>query len=220
MGNRPINRRPWRRPPRIKRKVQWVDGLSAGTFDRDSEDPGPPFTTPCIIPQLDIQCDPFDDGPRSTLRTVWAGPTDATHLDQSNALIERIVGSLELRVYSENVSNTLVPLVRLGLLAVEEVPPGDASELQRISLWDNTHIQDYEWMWLYQTGGESQASPVVDAVYTRERIPIDVRVRRSLGKQDGVLLLASFVTPLASDIEPPTAIVHLYPMLRVLHSTR
>lgn len=221
MGNRPINRRPWRRRPRIKRAVQWFDGLSAGSFDRESGDE--PFTLPCIIPQLPIICDSFaDEGDaRSHVRTVWAGPTDAAHLDSSNALIERIVGSIEVRAFVDtNPAPFILPLVRFGLLAVEEVPPGDAAELQQISLFQNEHIQRYEWMWLHQCALVSQNTTVTDAVYGLANVELDVRVRRSLGKQDAVFLYASFVTPVASDVEPSPTTVWAYPLLRVLHSTR
>lgn len=223
MGNRPINRRPWRRNPfRKRRATEWFDGLSAGSDDRENGDE--PFGTPCIIPQLPIICDSFEgESPRSHIRTVWAGPTDAEHIDDSEALIERIVGSLDVRVQVANPNALLLPIVRFGLLAIEEAAPGDLAEYQGISLFQNDHIQDYEWMWLHQVRHEAFAQlntePTIYS-WSLSKVDIDCRVRRKLGRQDAVCLLASFVTPLASDTEPPDTSVHVYPFLRVLHSVK
>jgi len=222
VGNRPINRNPFRRRPwrKSRRKVEWFDGLSAGSLDR--EDGGEPYTLPCIIPTLPLVCDSFEEGTtRSTFRTVWSGPADAEHIDDSNALIERIVGSIEVRCYVDiNPNPLLLPLVRFGLLAIEEAGPGDGTEYEDISLFENEHIQDYEWMWLHQATMWSQPTAITDGINGQAHIDLDVRVRRKLGRQDAVLLFASFVTPVASNVEPPETQVHSYPFLRVLHSIR
>lgn len=228
MGNRPINRRPWRRAPwrKSRRKAQWVDGLSAGSFDRENPPAeGVPFETPCIIPILDIGCDSFGQEDRSTVRTVWAGPTDADHLDENEALIERVVGDISVRVGGTEVqaNGFTMPLVRFGMLAVEEVTPGDATQYESISLWQNDHLQDYEWMFLRQVDPVLMPQAIdVNTLFSGQyTFHVDVRTRRKLGRQDAVLLLASFVRPTLDDAEPGGSVsVHAYPLLRVVHTTR
>lgn len=219
MGKRrPINRRPWRRAPW---KVQWRD-FSYGVFDRENDDDD--WTeAPCAIPRGPVECETFDDTGTTTVRYIWAGPADAEHLDDNTCTIQRIVGSIDLRFYSPNPSGLLHPVVRLGVLHREEIPPDGTTLDPRINLWDDAHLEDFQWMWLHQAGWDNiwTAGPEATDLNGSVRIPVDIRVKRKLSRRDGIALLASFVVPATS----PGAIVFgtevdMYPMLRVLQGTR
>lgn len=181
------------------------------------------FEHPCIGPFVPIICDAFDENvARSYLRIIWSGPQDAEHIDNNDAVIQRIVGSVELRaILDANPRPSLLPVVRLGILALEEVPPGTAAGYDEISLFEHDHLEDYEWMWLHQPTLMAQSSTVVDSVDAVSHVDIDLRVKRKVGRQDAVALYASFISPTAEDVgDPPNNSVYIFPMLRVLHSVK
>jgi len=222
MGNRPINRRPWRRPPRIKRReARWIDANSVGSGG-----------DPCITGPGGIICD--DDVPgsanRSSVRELTAGGIDLEWSDSNEVLHERLVGSIALASTSlvpfDSASPISMerPLVRMGLLVVEDASPGTASltDLQKISLWDNQHLQTYEWMWLHQTYGDPHFSLSGDTMYaiSETDVPLDVRSRRKLGRTDRLVLLASFKATTGSAAGFYTHLVSLWPMLRSVVTTK
>lgn len=227
MGKRrPINRRPWRKAP--WRKVQWRD-FSFGAFDRD--DAGETYDE-CAVPMGDIECEAFDGSGTTTVRFIWAGPADAEHVDDNSVLIERIVGSISVRgVITGETAGPFalpdrMPLVRLGLLALQEIAPDGETEPEKINLWSDAHLEDFQWMWLHQVEFENPVHWTIDGYpyqswHGAVRIPVDVGVRRKLSRRDGVALLASFVVPTrgGGPVGLPAA-VQMYPILRVLQSVK
>jgi hypothetical protein len=114
------------------------------------------------------------------------GDTDWDWADDSEVLIERIVGTLSLFA---SIGTPAIegghpkPLVfRLGFLACEELEDGTQPALD---LWDPEALEEYQWMWLKQltvgdvSGGNFRGAKDVD---------IDLRNRRKLGKRDGIYL--------------------------------
>jgi len=226
--SRPINRRPWRRPPwrKSRRSALWVDGASWGAFDRETEET--PWETPCIAPLVNITCDAFPatpDDTRSTARVVWSGAVDADFIDDNKALIERIVGDIEWRINYQGGAPAAAPVVRWGLLAIEENEPSAYPQAyQSISLFQNSHLAQFEWMHLEQVPHSATHLSFVDdqfAYMAWHTSHIDVRTRRSLGRRDTVVLLASYLTPAGAD-SPPSSVeaVQMYPLLRVIQTVK
>lgn len=219
MGNRPINRRPWRRKPwsrGTKREARWVDANSVVSDE-------------CITGSGAITCDTgLVGGNRSTVRELLVGEIDLEWSDSNEVLHERIVGSIAvvcsslLPFIAENPITVEAPLVRLGLLTVEEASPeaADLPDLGAISLWDNDHLQRFEWMWLHQTIGDPHYSIDGDSMWriSSVDVPVDVRSRRKLGRADRLILLASFSVTTAGSFYNHNA--NIWPMLRSVVTTK
>lgn len=188
MGNRPIRRRPFRRPPwkSKSRPIRWAattPGLGANSglqsYDlQKPEDPAPPL--------VELIAGPDDVQP-------WS--------DDQEITVDRVVG--DISVY---VSNTYEgdaqgqwdianPLYRFGLLLVEEAEPPS------IDLWDLESLEDLEWMWLTQgttdTARNGQWVSTADALAVSwTTFHVDIKNRRKCGFNDRLCLYGGAALPI------------------------
>lgn len=198
--SRPINRRPWRRAPWKKnaRPFRWIS-LNAG---RTLVSTGvasvgwlfSPAATGGVQPEIVLAAGQTDVEP-------WA--------DNQEITIDRIVGQVTvsgtaLANFSEVPPALYAPAVeyRLGMLVQEE---GDATSAPFINLFDDEHLEDFEWMWLYQGvpanwNYQSTSAAEVGSWGFTETIPLDLRVRRKLGQTDSLLLYAQYVRSFDANI--------------------
>lgn len=189
-NNRPINRRPWRKKPWSKgnrRPVRWVE-LNCNETISD-----------CTIEGHNAVC-AFDDPDLRRLGTteLWSGDFDAEYADDANVVVERIVGDISLGGISlHSDGQFVVPYVRLGLLAVEEVETIATWEPPNLFLRED--LEEYEWMWLYGSNFKGNWVPTlgieaVPGMRYGDELHVDLRVKRKLGKKDHLVLLAQFAT--------------------------
>lgn len=196
--SRPINRRPFRRPPwrKSSRPYRWISLNSGGASNADGVLSATPWS---LLPVASAGQPPNI--------VLAAGQSDVEPwADNQEIRVDRIVGDLNIRgaVSHTFVSPVDVPLappmyIRLGLIVQEE---GDATTAPFINLFSDEHLEDFEWMWLYSSCAQGwNYIPYADAdLYNRSgigfqfRIPMDLRVRRKLGQTDTLLLYAQYAT--------------------------
>lgn len=215
MGNRPINRTPWRRGRPFRRgrraPARWIDGSIQGFVD-----------TPCQHQPLNFVCHTEPNVPMPPFSGVYqivSGEVDLDWADKSESRLDRVVGDITLlmRSIQQEPDVLALPIFRMGMLVVEEVD--DITTWVPPNLWDHDHLEEYEWMWLQQTCILDEGffplfdgNPLVD-LRASETHHIDIRVKRKLGKTDHLVLLAQMSSPLPSMI--PFNIAGQYvPLLR------
>lgn len=196
MGNRPINRRPWRRPPwrrAAKRPVRWLDANSNRTLE-------PPWYTAGGPSPL----------PNQGKVLLW-GDDDLEWMDSNEVLLMRLVGSISYGFTVESRPTDTFwgiygpPVLRAGILVCEELDSQGGRPT--LDLFDPEVLEEYEWMWLHQAGEYTAGSQIANgsSVFNAYRtdIPLDLRVRRKLGKKDAVVLYNQWGFPTANAEEPP-----------------
>lgn len=224
MGTRnPIGgpfRRRVRRPIPLaqRRPVRWIEGNSAiGT------EPLPAVSAFAFTPTLDTSLWPTAGGTELVF-----GDDDLDWMDANEATIERVVGDIDVTGFFIHTGSSwhLSPFVRMGMLLVQETE--DISTWVPPSLWDREAIEEYEWMWLWQShlvpinapvplsslttpGGEQFIN------YDTPTVHVDLRVRRKVGKKDHLVLLGQFGLGAGIDGDIGISATHL---LRVLFKTK
>lgn len=189
-NNRPINRRPWRKKPWSRgnrRPVRWVELNNTETVDD------------CQVSAHNAVC-AFDDPVLRKPGTLelWSGDFDAEYADDASVVCERIVGDISLGGISlASDGQFVVPYVRLGLLAVEEVE--NIGDYEPPNLFLREDLEEFEWMWLYGSDFKGNWQPTLDweavpGMRYGDQLHIDLRVKRKLGKKDHIVLLAQFAT--------------------------
>lgn len=199
MGNRPINRRPWRRKPwRKSRPTRWNastnqanDGVILNTSLFITTPDGNAPIAALVDGQVDVE--------------PWA--------DDQEVTVDRIVGSIHLHGYFQSYfpsgTNTLankVPLIKLGIVLVEEISKDPASAAPTRNLFDQEDLEDTEWMWLWSGFPEpwsvrtaaftTSGAPTANVFSTfAMSIPIDIRNRRKIGQSDVLALYGEYAAP-------------------------
>lgn len=214
-NNRPINRRPWRRKPwsKSRRPVRWVE-LNCSERPPDA---------PCQVSVQPAVCNAEDPALRSAgVLELWSGDFDAEYADDASVVVERIVGDISLGGISlvDAEGQYVVPYVRLGILAVQEV--------ESIATWDvpdlfaREDLEEYEWMWLYGTNFKGNWQPTIATELTQgmrygDEVHIDLHVKRKLGKKDHLVVVAQFgsLGPLVGSVN-----VSFFHTLRGVFSTK
>jgi len=191
-NNRPIRspRVPrWRRGRFTPRKVnrRWIDANS--NIINDS----------CGCETSSLTCEP------NLPRELLVGDLDIDWSDKSEVTIQRVLGSILLSGYTERtVADSLPaysPIVRMGILVTE-----DTDRLyQVIDMGDPESLEEYEWMWLYNTLVPKESSQFFAGGVERSSvaltIPVDIRSKRKLGKKDSLVLYSQ----VALHVNAPTA---------------
>lgn len=214
-NNRPINRRPWRRAPwrgKSRRPVRWVELNCSERGGLET----------CEVNSNVAVCNTPDPSLRTAgVLELWSGDFDAEYADDGNVVVERIVGDISLGGISlMGGGQFVVPYVRLGMLAVEEV--------ESVATWDppdlfaREDLEEFEWMWLYGTDFKGNWVPTLSGEATQgmrygDTIHLDLRVKRKLGKKDSIVMIAQFGTlgPLVGSVN-----VGYFHTLRGLFSTK
>lgn len=189
MGNGPIRRRPWKRPPwkKTRRNRRWNELNAIPALD------------PCVFIPAAAVCSSDDPSLRRLgMQELWDGDIDAEYADASEVLLERIVGDIDVRgvtIASTPEGEWALPCLRMGLLAVEEVET--VASYDPPNLWSREDLEEFQWLWLWQTWFPgftgTQASTIPgQSVYYGDSNHLDIRVRRSLGKKDHIVLLAQY----------------------------
>jgi len=188
--SRPINRRPFRRPPwrKSSRPHRWISLNSGGTIN----------ATGIAIPWFFNSVNVAGAFPSVTLS---AGQIDVEPwADNQEITIDRIVGDLNFQGFaigqhSEAPAAVWAPgvIYRLGMLVQEEA---DATSAPAIDLFNDEHLEDFEWMWLHEgvpTNWNYMAPSqpnIVAGVGFYEHLHLDLNVRRKSGQTDNLLLYA------------------------------
>lgn len=169
----------------------------------------------------------------ASYRELLVGNSDTEWADANEVLVERIVGQISLSGADaiDNASAAvlygnwefLLPVVRLGLLVVEDMDQS-ANPLLVPSLLNADDLQDAEWMWLFQLGSPNETHIALDTVneatvrtWTHD-VQLDVRVKRKLGRRDRLLLVQDWSLRGAAYTGDHT--VTLHPLLRGLVTTK
>lgn len=200
----PHARRRWRRGPQRPRR--WIEGNSHQAANEI-----------CVFDTTNgVLCDP------GTPRVLLAGDSDIEWADRSEVRCDRLLGQLTWHAWNLVTSPVdIAPwVVRFGVLAVEETD----GLFQSIDLFDRESLEEYQWMWLYQTIGEASFywNPELTQQlhYQQENIPIDIATRRTMGKKDSIVLYSqarrqATGTPFASiNSQLPTFTYQLRSVLR------
>lgn len=222
MGNRPINRRPFRRPPwRKRREVRWVDGNSAVVNSATG-----------LLPAASIL--PVTTGEATVnYRELLVGDIDGEWADSDQVLLERLVGDICIHgrdlvpVTGEGAADIyaaglqLMPVVRMGLVLIEGVDESVTAPTA-VGMWENDDIADGEFLWTKQLRCASEAhvqSDVDNMVRIWcEDIHLDVRVKRKLGRRDRLVLIHEFT--LVGSAFVGTHSIDVQPLLRAVLSTK
>lgn len=180
-NQRPIRRAPFPRWKRGRRRpTRWIDGNSNQLA-----------TANCGTVISNLQCEPTDP------RELLVGDLDIDWSDKNEVTIARIVGSIALAGNSVRTNSAGAPyhvLVRMGILVTEDTD----RVYNAIDLSDPESLEEFEWMWLHQqvldmdgfaSGGDALGAETTWAA-TKANIPVDIRVKRKLGKKDSLVLFA------------------------------
>lgn len=184
--NRPINRRPFRRPPwrKSSRPKRW-NAVTSPTNNEGGITTLSPLTVPLMIAGGQVE---------PALLQLVSGQVDVEPwADEQEVTIDRIIGQIHYQVAAQqDPSQFLAPprcLIKAGILVNEEITQ-DISP-QALNLFEQETMEDYEWMWLNTTlmkYDETQRftdtagdAVVLDAVHTLE---LDIRNRRKVGQSD------------------------------------
>lgn len=182
MGNRPINRRPFRRPPwrtRTKRPVRWIESNSHSS----NLDAGVPWVYYSALQPA---------GTTQSPRIMLWGDDDLDWMDANEATVERTVGTITLSSVVTVLPGVFLtlPVVRMGILLCEELDSQNSAAT--IDLWERESVEEHEWLWLNQTGDWSFNGDYVNGGEARKAyradVPLDLRVRRTMGKRDALCL--------------------------------
>jgi len=188
--SRPINRRPFRRPPwrKSSRPHRWIS-LNSGVNAAGADLIAPWFfngTGATAFPAVTLAAGQIDVEP-------WA--------DNQEVTVDRVVGDLNFQGFafgqhSEAPAVVWAPgvIYRLGMLVQEEA---DATSAPAIDLFNDEALEDYEWMWLHEGVPTNwnymmpaSQPTIVAGVGFFEHLHIDLGVRRKLGQTDQLLLYA------------------------------
>lgn len=185
MGNKPINRTPFRRKPwarRTKRPFRWIDA--------NSHQRTPVGDPPCGVDYSSISCIPG-------FYELLNGDLDLEWMDATEATIDRLVGDLAIN-YEENWTTStkpVFPIARFGLLLVEEVetlatwvPP---------DLFEAEDLEEYEWMWLQQVNPPVDVwqGGILNILAGNSSYHLDIRNRRKIGPKDHLVLVHTLAIP-------------------------
>jgi len=206
---------------RKRREARWIDAFSASSSNVAGVIPTGVIAVDTSVTLTD------QDASVTSVRELIIGD-DYDWSDDNNVLLERLVGSINVRALQgdDEVQNLFAgfPLIRMAVLAVEDAKSTAAAtaNLTGISLWANDSLQEYEWMWLWQSGAwdtETVWASGAGALLNRETgVPVDIRTRRSIGQKDRVVLLASYKYPINRLTDELS--VQIQPMLRAVVTTR
>lgn len=198
-NQRPIRRGriPFRRFRR-KRPQRWLDANSATTGELGN----------CIIGFIPVSCD------RAAVHELLRGETDTDWSDKNAVTVDRILGTVSLGFtfiigpdpeFQQKVGPVVI--YRLAALNIEEVD--DPTTLD-FDLFDNESREKKQWMWLHQGSFAFDERLDVPAdfadgynytVPTAIDVPVDIKTRRALSKDDSIVLMLQWKTtyPLQSE---------------------
>lgn len=190
MGNRPINRRPWRKKPwsaRKKRPTRWNAVTSSGAAEAGA-----------AVDHLPM---PYGVGPQLPVLTLVSGQVDVEPwADDQEVTLDRVVGDLNIRFWATTDTTErllfLTPLIKIGLIVNEEVTQDPSG--QTLDLWDQETMEDYEWMWMTSFIPEFQyartlGTPADQIVQEwNYSIHLDIKNRRKIGQSDELNLYGSW----------------------------
>lgn len=189
--SRPINRSPFRRKPwkLSQRSGRWTE-CNVSALLGDCQFGIQPFV--CAVE------DPVAMQPGT--RELLAGDFDMEWADKSHVKIDRVVGDISLATRAIIVGNEWsVPILRMGLLVVEEVE--DIASWVPPNLFVREDVEEFSWMWLWQSSFEGMVPPLVygdgpvveapffSGVRVFDKVHLDLRVKRKLGKKDHLVML-------------------------------
>lgn len=217
MGNRPINRRPFKRPPwrTKKRPTRWnavsngliEDGFAQATLVPFAYGGSQPAAGPLAIlvdGQVDVE--------------PWA--------DEQEVTLDRIVGTLIFAGRSQVLSPGFFPppvLLKLGICLNEELTDESPAPLNQKAMFEQESLEDTEWMWLHSVVLEpqydTQAADGSRAEHFRYNVPVDIRNRRKIGQKDE-LALYGMCTILGSYTPPWDIQVQSYTDVRCILMSR
>lgn len=201
-----------------RRPVRWIEGNSA-----HGAEPLPVVTSFFFTPSIDTSAWPTGGGTELVF-----GDDDLDWMDANEATVERVVGDLNVLGFNVQTSGpdtgylAFIPF-RMGLLLVEEVE--DISTWVPPSLWDRESLEEYEWMWLWQSMARDVGSSWTNLTPGGDRVThlvapdmhLDVHVRRKMGKKDHLVLLGQFGLDQNLDSTMTISCNHL---IRVLMKTK
>lgn len=154
---------------------------------------------------------------------MWSGDIDAEYADDGHVVLERLVGSINVGLIAlpDAEGNFVMPTVRMGILAVEEVE--DLTTYPAPSLFVREDIEEYSWLWMHEFNATEGAwvttadfAPGNNGVRAGRHLDIDLRVKRKLSKKDHLVLLTERAVPFEFGT---TAADYTY-LLRGLFSTK
>lgn len=191
--SRPINTRPWRRPPWRKsaRPKRWISLNSGAT----NGNPGY-ITTPWSV-------SPAENAGLPPNVVLAAGQQDVEPwADNQEVLVDRVVGDINIGGFFTAEFADIPPanyaphvVVRFGMMVQEEA---DATTAPFINLFADEALEDFEWMWLHETTPENlgyatrTSSNAIAGMGFYNHIHLDLRVKRKLGQTDLMLLYAQY----------------------------
>lgn len=200
--NRPINRRPFRRPPWRKNKTRPTRWNAVTT---GADETAIAVALP-VTPETGVGTAP--------LITLVSGQVDVEPwADDQEVTVDRIVGTICFYgTYIVDTTSTQLtakfPLIKAGIVLNEELS-FDVTDTVERNLWDQEDLEDTEWMWLnmgmptltqasVQQVATNGGAPIANGVYVFGReIPVDIRNRRKIGQSDELALYATWVSPKA-----------------------
>lgn len=176
-----------RRPP-----TRWIDGSSQGNSGE-----------PCLYSPIPLPCSVPPNTPTAPLLGVYvvaSGEVDLDWADKSESRLDRVVGDIGLKALTTIAQEDEIvwPDIRLGMLVAEEID--DITTWNPPNLWDHDHLEEFEWMWLYQTqvlgwdgGAREESWPSLGSrSWFAKDVHVDLHVRRKLGKADHLVIVGQF----------------------------
>jgi len=194
-NNRPINRNPFRRRPwrgrRTNRTGRWVDCNSTALVPGED----------CRVESTNFVCAVQDPNAMvGGTKVLLTGDFDMEWADRGEVRVDRVVGDIQVSSRSVASQNEwYLPMLRIGLLLVEEVQ--DIAAWVPPNLFLQEDLEEFEWMWLWQPdlevqppllnpqGASGQESPQFSGFRNWDSTHLDLRVKRKLGKKDHLVML-------------------------------
>jgi len=151
--------------------------------------------SPGLVPVSVVDALALGDAGQPPVDMILSGEFDVEDwADEQEIRVDRVVGDIAIAGNATQVGAPWSPIcVRMGLIVVEELSDDGTAPDPTRNLFDQSDLQEAEWMWLHQTiltaPTERMTSNVIPYAYNMH---LDLRVRRKIGQKDGMFLYAAW----------------------------
>lgn len=137
------------------------------------------------------------------LDTIISGEFDVEDwADEQEITVDRVIGDIALSgavTFAGGASYPCPLYIRLGLIVSEDLSDDPAASDPTRGLFDQTDLQEAEWMWLTQIVPTPVYSQSAGVWLYNENIHVDLRNRRKIGQKDVLFLYGAYAIDTADN---------------------
>jgi len=181
MANQRLRRRGYRRTARPTRPKRW----SASATILNEEPVG------LLAPVIPFTNPPTGNAP---LDALISGEFDvAPWADEQEVRVDRVVGDISVAgIVTAGLGGAPPTYIRMGIIVAEDVSDDPTAPDPTRELFDQSDLEEAEWMWLHQFAPTYVGVGTGDWLVAGYNYHLDLRVRRKLGHKDVMYLYAAY----------------------------